>query len=228
MEYNVIEYYFLSREVMFKKFFNNDKGPFGELKMDENQFTEDIKETTETAEEQVEEKPEEQAEEDAAEAVEEQVEEKQEDELEKLKNEHETLKNQYVRLAADFDNYRKRQAQERESLLKYGTVECLTKMVEVIDNFERAMKSIDKIDNIEKMKENFSILNKQFMDSLTKMGLEVISAEGQTFDPNIHEAVMQTPTSEYPEETIIAELQKGYKYGDKVLRPARVNVAVSE
>ena len=225
MEYNVIEDYFLSREVMFKKFFNKDKGPFGELKMDENQFAEDIKETEETTEDKVEEQAKEEA---TVEVPDEQIEEKQEDELEKLKSEYDTLKNQYVRLAADFDNYRKRQAQERESLLKYGTVECLTKMVEVIDNFERAMKSIDKIDNVEKMKENFSILNKQFMDSLTKMGLEVIIAEGQAFDPNIHEAVMQTPTSEYPEETIIAELQKGYKYGDKVLRPARVNVAVSE
>ena len=211
---------------MFKKFFNRDKGPFGELKMDENQFAEDIKENEEIKEEQTEEQSVE--EETPVENEEEKAEEKQENELETLKSEHETLKNQYVRLAADFDNYRKRQAQERESLLKYGTVECLTKMVEVIDNFDRAMKSIDKIDNVEKMKENFSILNKQFMESLTKMGLEVITAEGQTFDPNIHEAVMKTPTTEYPEETIIAELQKGYKYGDKVLRPALVNVAVSE
>ncbi len=224
MEYNVIEDYFLSREVMFNKFFNKDKGPFGELKMDENQFAEDIKDTEEINED----KTEEQAEEEKTEADETVVEEKSEDELEKLKEEHEALNNKYIRLAADFDNYRKRQAQERESLLKYGTVECFTKMIEVIDNFDRAMKSVDKVDNVEKMKESFSILHKQFMDSLTKMGLEVISAEGQTFDPNIHEAVMRTPTTEYPEETIIAELQKGYKYGDKILRPALVNVAVSE
>ena len=224
MEYNVKEDYFLSREVMFNKFFNKDKGPFGELKMDENQFAEDIKDTEEINEEQekAEEKPEEAVSEETA------GEDKPENELETLKSELEALNNKYIRLAADFDNYRKRQAQERESLLKYGTVECLKKMVEVIDNFDRAMKSIDKIDNVEKMKENFSILNKQFMDSLTKMGLEVISAEGQTFDPNLHEAVMRTPTTEHPEETIIAELQKGYKYGDKVLRPAMVNVAVSE
>ena len=60
------------------------------------------------------------------------------------------------------------------------------------------------------------------------MGLETIETQGKEFDPNFHEAVMQTPTSEYPENTIIAELQKGYKLGDKVLRPSLVNVAVAE
>ena len=63
---------------------------------------------------------------------------------------------------------------------------------------------------------------------LTKIGLEAIKAEGEEFDPNLHEAVMQTPTNEKPEHTIIAELQKGYKLGDKVLRPALVNVATPE
>ena len=212
---------------MFKKIFNKIKGdnPFGEINMDENQTADEIKETEEVSEEVTEEQNSKEADEEttASDSAQETP-----DELETLKQENEKLKNQYIRLAADFDNYRKRQAQERESLLKYGTSECLKKMVEVVDNFDRAMKSVDKIDNLEKMKENFVILNKQLLDSLTKMGLEVISAEGQAFDPNLHEAVMKTPTSEYPEETIIAELQKGYKYDDKVLRPALVNVAVSE
>ena len=65
-------------------------------------------------------------------------------------------------------------------------------------------------------------------DVLTKLGLEVINSEGQEFDPNYHEAVMQTPTSEYPENTVITQLQKGYKLGDKVLRAALVNVATAE
>ncbi len=76
------------------------------------------------------------------------------------------------------------------------------------------------------MKESFFILNKQLMDSLTKLGLEQIKCVGETFDPNLHEAVMQTQTEEYPEDTVIQELQKGYKLGDKVLRPAMVAVAV--
>ncbi len=145
---------------------------------------------------------------------------------EKIKQDYENLNNQYLRLAADFDNYRKRQAQEREDLLKYGAQECMKKVIEVVDNFDRASEVVNKIDDVEKMKETFFVLNKQLMDSLTKLGLEQIKSVGEKFDPNIHEAVMQTQSEEYPEETIIKELQKGYKLGDKVLRPAMVEVAV--
>ena len=147
-------------------------------------------------------------------------------EIDKLKLELEDLNNKYLRLAADFDNYRKRQAQEREALLNYGAEQCMKKVLEVVDNFDRAMQSIDKIDDIEKMKESFCILNKQLLDSLTKLGLEQIKAVGEKFNPNLHEAVMQTPTNEYEEDTVIKELQKGYKLGEKVLRPAMVDVAV--
>lgn len=147
-------------------------------------------------------------------------------ELEQLKEKYDVLNNQYIRLAADFDNFRKRQAQERESLIAFGATECLKKVIEVADNFDRAIEMVDKIDNIDKMKETFNVLNKQLTESLTKLGLEQIKCVGEKFDPNLHEAVMQTPTDEYPEETIINEMQKGYKLGDKVLRPAMVSVAV--
>lgn len=148
------------------------------------------------------------------------------EENQKIKENFEKLNNQYIRLAADFDNFRKRSEQERENLLKYGTEEALKKVIEVLDNFERAQKSIDSVEDCSTLKETFSILHKQTVDSLQKMGLEEIVTEGQTFDPNFHEAVMQTQTEDYPEETIIKELQKGYKFGDKVLRPALVDVAV--
>lgn len=147
-------------------------------------------------------------------------------ETDKLKQDLENLNNQYLRLAADFENYRKRQLQEREALLKYGAEECMKKVIEVVDNFDRAMQSVEKIDNVEKMKETFFVLNKQLVDSLTKLGLEQIKSVGEKFDPNLHEAVMQTQTEEYPEETVIKELQKGYKLGEKVIRPALVDVAV--
>ncbi len=147
-------------------------------------------------------------------------------ETEKMKQDLDNLNSQYLRLAADFDNYRKRQAQERESLLKYGAQECMKKIIEVVDNFDRAMQSVENIDNVDKMKETFFVLNKQLMDSLSKLGLEQIKSVGEKFDPNMHEAIMQTQTDEYPEETIIKELQKGYKLGDKVIRPALVDVAV--
>jgi len=149
-------------------------------------------------------------------------------ELEKLKADYETLNNQYIRLAADFDNYRKRQAQERESLLKYGAEDTLKKLIEVLDNFDRGAKAIVEVEDCEKVKESFNLVHKQLLTALEKVGLETIKSVDEEFDPNLHEAVMQTPTSEHPENTIIAELQKGYKLGDKVLRAALVNVATAE
>lgn len=149
-------------------------------------------------------------------------------EIEKLKSDYDKLNNQYIRLAADFDNYRKRQAQERESLLKYGAEDTLKKLIEVLDNFDRGEKAIQDVQDCETVKESFNLVYKQLKDALQKVGLETIDCVGQEFDPNFHEAVMQTPTNEHPEHTIIAELQRGYKLGDRVLRPALVNVATAE
>ncbi len=145
-----------------------------------------------------------------------------------LQKKYDTLNQQYVRLAADFDNYRKRQEHEREELLKFGTENALKKMIEVLDNFERGKKALENVDDCEKVKESFNLVHKQVIDALTKLGLETIETEGKEFDPNFHDAVMRTPTSDKPEHTILNELQKGYKMGDKVLRPALVNVATSE
>lgn len=145
-----------------------------------------------------------------------------------LQEKYDTLNQQYLRLAADFENFRKRQEQERENLLKFGTENALKKLIEVLDNFERGQKALEKVEDCEKVKESFDLVHKQVVDALTKMGLETIETEGKEFDPNFHDAVMQTPTSEQPEHTIINELQKGYKMGDKVLRPALVNVATAE
>lgn len=141
---------------------------------------------------------------------------------------YEELNNQYIRLAADFDNYRKRQAQERENLLKYGAEETMKKLLEVLDNFDRGLKAIENLEDVQQVKDSYTLVCNQMYDVLTKLGLEVIDSEGQEFDPIYHEAVMQTPTSEYPENTVITQLQKGYKMGDKVLRAALVNVATAE
>ena len=142
-----------------------------------------------------------------------------------LQDAYDKLNQQYIRLAADFDNYRKRQEQERENLVKYGTETALKKMLEVLDNFERGQKALEGVEDSEKVKECFQLVHKQVWDTLSKLGLEEIKAVGEEFDPNFHEAVMQTPTTEHPEHTVINELQKGYKVGDKILRPTLVNVA---
>lgn len=162
----------------------------------------------------------------------EEVTETQTEEIQEEKNpwqeKYETLNNQYLRLAADFDNYRKRQEQERENLLKYGAENTVKKLIEVLDNFDRGLKAIETVEDCDKVKECYNLAYKNFNDVLAKIGLEVIKAEGEEFDPNLHEAVMRTPTDEKPENTIIAELQKGYKLGDKVLRPTLVNVATEQ
>lgn len=214
-----------------KNFFENklNKGnPFVDRKdkkgEEKNTMADEIKENEQDIIEEQEENNE--VEETSTEA--EIAEENTDKESEKLKQDFENLNNQYLRLAADFDNYRKRQAQEREALLKYGAEECMKKIIEVVDNFDRALTMVEKIDTVEKMKETFYVLNKQLTESLSKLGLEQIKSVGEVFDPNMHEAVMQTPTDEYPEDTIINELQKGYKLGEKVLRPAMVSVAVKQ
>ena len=156
---------------------------------------------------------------------EEEIETDKVEETNPLQEKYDQLNNQYIRLAADFENYRKRHEQEKEALLKYGAENTLKKMIEVLDNFERGLKAIETVNDCEKVKECYNLAYKNFTDTLTKAGLETIKAIGETFDPNYHEAVMQTPTNEHPEHTIMAELQKGYKLGDKVLRPTLVNVA---
>lgn len=196
---------------------------FNKNKKEETQETNEIKDTTDNLEEDVN---------DVTEDTDEQsekIEDVQADniskEFEALKENYEKLNNQYIRLMADFENFRKRQESERENLLKFGTENALKKMLEVLDNFERAEKALENIDDCKQHKESFILLHKQVNDVLSKLGLEEIEAKGKEFDPNFHDAVMQTPSEEYPEHTIIEELQKGYKMGDKVLRPSLVNVA---
>jgi molecular chaperone GrpE len=138
------------------------------------------------------------------------------------------LNSQYIRMAADFDNYRKRQAQERESLLKYGAENTMKGLLAVLDTFERAQQSITDTDDVQKVKESFEILQKQFLEALQKLGLKTIETEGQKFDPNLHEAVMQTPSEEVEDHTILQELQKGYMLDDRIIRPTLVNVAIND
>ncbi len=152
----------------------------------------------------------------------------EQDECEKLKAELDDLNNKYLRMAADFDNYRKRQMQERESLLKYGAADTMTKLLAVLDTFERAQESLKDVEDVQSVKEGYEVVFKQLMDTLKKAGLETIDALGAEFDPNLHEAIAQTPTNEHPDNTVISQMQKGYKLADRVLRPALVNVALNE
>ena len=127
----------------------------------------------------------------------------------------------YLRLAAEYDNFRRRTAQEQERIYGDAYAAALSAMFPVVDNLERAAQYSDG----ESVAKGVAMILKSVEETLQKLGVTEIEALGKEFDPNFHEAVMQTPTNEHPENTIITELQKGYKLGDKVLRPALVNVA---
>jgi molecular chaperone GrpE len=146
-------------------------------------------------------------------------------EKQKLEEELETLKSQYIRLAADFDNFRKRQSSETSECFKSGSIEVLKNIIPVLDSFERAYTSFKTIDDPEKLKESFNVLYRQMQDGVSKMQLVKIKTQGELFDPNYHQAVMQEENSEYYDNAIIAELQHGYMLGDRVIRPSMVKVA---
>ena len=113
-------------------------------------------------------------------------------------------------------------------MLKYGAEDTLKKLLPLLDTFERAQKSVSEMNDPEKIKESYNVLSKQFFEMLEKLGLQKIETIGKEFDPVYHEAAMQTPTNDYPDHTIITELQSGYTLCDKVVRPALVNVAVNQ
>lgn len=142
-----------------------------------------------------------------------------------LLNELETLKSQYIRLAADFDNFRKRQDQEKQELLKYGAYDTAQKLLPVLDSFDRAYMSFKTLDDPEKLKDSFEVLFRQLHEGISKINITKIKTSGEIFDPNYHEAVMQEETTEYPDNGIMMELQCGYMLGEKVIRPAMVKVA---
>ena len=138
---------------------------------------------------------------------------------------YEDLNNKYIRLAADFDNFRKRTLQEKEELSKFTTVQILNKIASVLDTFDRAQEHLKDIENCQTVKDSYEVAYKQFLDTLKKIGMEEIEAIGKTFNPNEHEAITQVPTNEFEPDTIAYVAQKGYKLDDRVIRPALVGVA---
>lgn len=129
------------------------------------------------------------------------------------------------RLQADFDNYRKRTQKEKEETVKYAAEKVIAALLPVLDNFERAMASTQTAQDFAGFAQGVEMILKQMQNVLTKEGLTSINALGETFDPNLHDAVMQVDSEDYPENTVIEELQKGYYLKDKVLRPSMVKVS---
>lgn len=142
-----------------------------------------------------------------------------------LEEKFNALNNNYIRLAADFDNYRKRTIQEKEALTTYIQGEVLKKLTGVLDTFDRAKESLKDIEDCKTVKDSYEVAFKQLIEALKKMGLSEIEALNKPFDPNMHEAVTQVPTDEFEPDTVAVVMQKGYKLDDRVLRPALVGVA---
>ena len=137
----------------------------------------------------------------------------------------EELQNQLARLQADFSNIRKRSAQDQERLAAFVTASVSKEFLKVLDNFERAEESMKQQgDTVEAMHEGMTKIHKQFQQALQALKIEEIPAQGQKFNPEFHEAVMQNTASDLPDETIDLVAEKGYKIGDNIIRHSKVHV----
>lgn len=148
--------------------------------------------------------------------------------LEELDGQCESFKAQSMRIAADFDNFRKRTSKEKEDLEQQIKRVTITELLPVVDNFERARSHIKPQNDGEMaIHKSYQGVYKQLVDSLKRLGVAPMRPEGQEFDPNLHEAVMREPTDQYPEGVVTEQLMRGYMLNDRVLRHAMVKVAAA-
>ncbi|WP_411869995.1 nucleotide exchange factor GrpE [Vulcanococcus limneticus] len=148
-------------------------------------------------------------------------------ELESLKAENESLRGQYMRIAADFDNFRKRQSRDQDDLRTQIACSTLSEILPVVDNFERARQQLNpQHEEAQSLHGSYQGLYKQLVDVFKQLGVAPMRVEGEPFDPNFHEAVLREPSDEHPEDVVITELQRGYRLNDRVLRHALVKVSM--
>ena len=143
---------------------------------------------------------------------------------EKLRKERDALLDRLARLQAEFDNARKRSLREQQDFKEYALSDALRSLLPIVDSFDRALASAD---GASEFVNGVQLINRQFHDTLAKLGLQPIEAKGQPFDPNLHQAVQMVETDEVEDHHVIDELQRGYKLKDRLLRPAMVRVATN-
>lgn len=134
------------------------------------------------------------------------------------------LSNRLIRAQADFENYRRRMAREKEDLAVYANQKLLLKFLPVLDNLDRALGA-PKVEGDDKLRQGVELTARSFRDALISEGLVTIEAVGQPFDPNQHEAVMTVESADHEDGTVVMEFQKGYQLGDRVIRPSMVQVS---
>ena len=147
--------------------------------------------------------------------------------LQQLETEHETLKSQYMRIAADFDNFRKRQSRDQDDLKLQLTCNTLSEILPVVDNFERARQQLNpEGEEAASLHRNYQNLYKQLVDVLKKLGVAPMRVIGQSFDPTLHEALLRETSESVLEDIITEELVRGYHLNGRVLRHAQVKVSM--
>ena len=129
-----------------------------------------------------------------------------------------------LRSQADFENYKKRAAREKEEAIKYANTSLLERLVAIVDNFELGLDAAKGEGEQSPVYSGMTLVSKQLNDFLTENGLQPIEAEGKKFDPNLHEAIAHQ-ASDFPEETIIRQIRRGYRFKDRLLRPSQVVVS---
>lgn len=135
------------------------------------------------------------------------------------------LKQQLLRVHADFDNFKRRTQEERAELFDTARAEMALKLMPVIDNFDRAAGHVPEDIKKDPWYAGIEGIRKQFNDLLTELGIERIKSVGEEFDPNRHEAISHEPSDEHDKDTVSEEFEAGYTLGDSVIRPAKVNVS---
>jgi len=147
--------------------------------------------------------------------------------IKELENQLGELKERYLRLAAEFDNYRKRTEKEKQEIFKYGTETLVMQLIPFDDIFETVLKQMEKNTSPEVIHQGVELLKKEFTKLLDSIGVKRIETEGKKFDPKYHEASEMVETSEYEDGEIIEEERPGYMLHDRIIRPAVVKVARS-
>jgi len=143
-----------------------------------------------------------------------------------LKGEKEELHQRLLRLQAEFENFRKRTAKEKQEFFEYVLADFLRELLPILDGFERGLFVPDG-ETVENFKTGFQLILKQFNNILLQTGLQSIQTTGQLFDPNYHQAVMREETKAVADNVIISEMQRGYTFKERLLRPSLVKVAVA-
>jgi molecular chaperone GrpE len=144
-----------------------------------------------------------------------------------LEAEKSEIQDKLMRLAADFDNYKKRMIRDRESSFKYAEESLLKELLPSIDNLERALAHHNTGEEANAMREGVDLTLKALLAATTKFGLTAIDSVGQPFDPNLHEALAMEASADLPPQTVLREFEKGYYYKDRLLRAAKVVVTKS-